>query len=79
MSDLVREILAEVLVALMCSNKDDLLLLMNNADFKHVAANEPKFMTYEKTLTGAEKKYFMGIQIQIAGDKSAPKIVKRIC
>lgn len=79
MSDLVRELIAEILVALMCSNKEDLLLLINNADFKHIAANEPKFMTYEKTLAGSEVRYFMGIRIQIVGDKSAPKITRRIC
>ncbi len=79
MSSIVQEVMAQMLVALINYKKEDLLLLLSEADFHHIAANEPKFMTYEKNLAVAENKYFMGIQILIVNSRRKPEIIKRIC
>ena len=78
MSSIVQEVMSQILVSLITSKKEDLLLLLNEADFHQLAANEPKFMTYEKNLAQAEKRYFMGVQIKLVKSKSAPEVIKRI-
>lgn len=78
MSELVQDIVSQILIALVLGNqKDDLLLLLNDADIHHVAANEPNLFTAERTLTG-EIRYFMGVQIKTVGNKSSPMVVRRI-
>ena len=78
MSELVQDIVSQILIALVLGNqKDDLLLLLNDADIHNVAANEPNLFTAEKTLTG-ETRYFMGVQIKTVGNKSSPLLVRRI-
>ena len=78
MSGLIQDIVSQILIALVLENKkDDLLLLLNDADIHNIAANEPNLFTSEKTPTG-EIRYFMGVQIKIMASKSAPLLVRRI-
>lgn len=78
MSRLIQDIVSQILIALVLGNKkDDLLLLLNDADIHNIAANEPNLFTSEKTPTG-EIRYFMGIQIKTVGNKSSPMVVRRI-
>lgn len=79
MSDTVRNIVAEILVALLTNNRDDLLLLVNEADLHTIAANEPTFFQAERNLAGGEDRYFLGVRLQVMGNKGSPKVVRRIC
>lgn len=74
----MQNVVSQILIALVLENKkDDLLLLLNDADIHNIAANEPNLFTSEKTPTG-EIRYFMGIQIKTVGNKSSPLLVRRI-
>lgn len=74
----MQNVVSQILIALVLGNKkDDLLLLLNDADIHSIAANEPNLFTSEKTPTG-EIRYFMGIQIKTVGNKSSPMVVRRI-
>ena len=78
MSELVQAVVAQILTALVLEeNKEDLILLCNEADFHMLLAQEPKFVTAVKTLTGADL-YFLGVRLRLLGNKGSPMVVRRI-
>ena len=78
MSRLVQEIVAMILSALaLQEDREDLVLLVNEADFHQLLAQEPKFVTIKKYPTGGEI-YFMGIRLKLLGNKGKPCIYRRI-
>ena len=78
MSDLIRDLVSQIITALAFGHKkEDMILFLNEADLHLVAAQEPNFFKAEKTPTG-ESRSFMGVSIRLLGNKGSPLLVKRI-